>query len=148
MSDNSSLKPGANVGRYVLERPLGSGGMGDVWLARDRELGRPAALKFLKGSDPEELARFRREAQAVASLNHPNIGSIYESGDGFIAMQFVDGQTLATYPRDNRRRMVELIRDAARALHHAHAHGIIHRDLKPANLMVDRDGRVFVMDFG
>ncbi|HLF92383.1 MAG TPA: serine/threonine-protein kinase, partial [Planctomycetota bacterium] len=143
---------GANhVGRYVKVSRLGAGGMGEVWRAWDRDLRRWVALKFLHYDDPAQLARFRREAQTAASLNHPNIASVYEVGEAngkpFLAMQLVQGTTLATLPRDDARRGVALVRDAALAVHHAHEQGVIHRDLKPHNLMVEGT-RVFVMDFG
>ncbi|MBI2900752.1 MAG: tetratricopeptide repeat protein [Planctomycetes bacterium] len=140
---------GERIGKYVRVAKLGAGGMGEVWKAWDTELRRWVALKFLK--DPEEFARFRREAQTAATLNHPGIAAVYESRENFIAMQFVDGQTLATFPRDDRRLLVGLIRDAALAVHAAHEQGVIHRDLKPENLMVEkseRSLRVYVMDFG
>jgi tetratricopeptide (TPR) repeat protein len=155
------------VGKYVKVARLGMGGMGEVWRAWDRELRRWVALKFLRGQNPEELTRFLREAQTAAKLSHPNIAAVYDVGehDGrpHIAMQLIEGQTLATFPRDDRRLLVQLVRDAARALQHAHDLGVIHRDVKPQNLMVEGrpgelsessrrargDGlRVFVMDFG
>jgi tetratricopeptide (TPR) repeat protein len=144
--------PGNPMGKYVRVSKLGAGGMGEVWLAWDRELRRWAALKFLKSDDERELARFEREAQTAAQLSHPNIAAVYEVGqhDGraYIAMQRVNGKTLAAVPRNDRRRLAGLLRDAALAVHHAHERGIIHRDLKPHNLMVEADGRVYVMDFG
>ncbi|HEX7899947.1 MAG TPA: protein kinase [Planctomycetota bacterium] len=147
----ASRDPSRLLGKYVKISPLGAGGMGEVWKGWDRELGRWVALKFLHQSDPGQQARLRREAQTAAALNHPHIASVYEVGvkDGtpFIAMQYIEGQTLATFPRKDRRALVELIRDAALAVQHAHEQGVIHRDLKPANLMVE-NRRVFVMDFG
>ncbi|MHC4607261.1 MAG: tetratricopeptide repeat protein, partial [Planctomycetota bacterium] len=150
-------------GRYVRVQRVGAGGMGEVWKTWDTELGRWVAMKILKYDDEEELARFRREAQTAAKLDHPNIGTIYEVGEWkgkhFISMQFVEGQTLITYPRYNHRLLAALIRDAALAVHDAHENGVIHRDVKPANLMVvgrpprtgessTRSPRVYVMDFG
>jgi serine/threonine protein kinase len=142
-------------GKYVRVERLGSGGMGEVWKGLDTELNRPVALKFLKDRDPLELARFRREAQTAAGLSHPNIAAIYEIGEQegcpFIAMQYVAGRTIATLARDERKLIVRLIAEAARAVDHAHRQGIIHRDLKPENLMVEKsdDGfRVVVLDFG
>jgi serine/threonine-protein kinase len=145
--------PSSRVGRYVKVSRLGSGGMGEVWKGWDTELGRWVALKFMKHDDPNEVARFRREAQTAARLNHPNIASIYEVGESggrpFIAMQYIAGATLGALPRDDARRLVELSRDAALAIHHAHEQGVVHRDLKPANLMVEEGtGRIYVMDFG
>ncbi len=146
--------PGRAVGKYVKVARLGglgAGGMGEVWRAWDRDLRRWVALKFLHHEDPDQLARFRREAQTAAALSHPNIASVYEVGEAdgkpFIAMQYVAGQTLATFPRNDLRLLAGLVRDAALALHHAHERGVIHRDLKPANLMVE-GSRVYVMDFG
>ncbi len=174
-STESKLPDGAavrdRVGKYLRGSRLGAGGMGEVWKAWDSELGRWVALKFLKHDDPEELARFRREGQTAAQLHHPNIAAIYEVGEylsrPFLAMQFVDGQTLSTFPRHDRRLLVELLRDAALAVQAAHAHGVIHRDLKPENIMIEgtcspsgkstrrnagkrrTEGlRLFVMDFG
>jgi len=142
----------ARVGKYVVGDKLGAGGMGEVWKAWDGDLDRWVALKFIKGDDAAEIARFKREAQTAAQLAHPNIAAVFDVGDAdgrhYIAMQFVPGQDLSTYPRHDRRRLVALMRDVALAVHHAHANGIVHRDLKPANLRVDGDGRVFVMDFG
>ncbi len=143
---------GERFGKYVRTEKLGEGGMGEVWKAWDSDLNRLVALKFIKGAHKDELIRFRREAQTAAQLAHPNIAAVYEVGEStgrhFIAMQFVPGRDLSKYPRHERRRLVELIRDAALAVHHAHTKGVIHRDLKPANLMVDGEGRLFVMDFG
>jgi serine/threonine-protein kinase len=114
--------------------------MGEVWKAWDRELGRLVALKFLKGGDDEEIARFMREAQTAGRLARPHIASVHEVGFAherhYIAMQFVEGQTLKTFPRDDRRRLVRLLRDAALAVQYAHDQGIVHRGLKPENLMV------------
>jgi tetratricopeptide (TPR) repeat protein len=131
------------IGRYVLEKELGSGGSGVVWLARDPQLGRQVALKILSGASAEDIARFDREAQMAASLQHPNIVPIFEVGRHenrpFIAMQYVSGESLDRLIRDERigiREAAAVIRDAARAVHHAHTRGIIHRDLKPQNIMV------------
>ena len=143
--------PDARFGKFVRTQMLGAGGMGDVWKAWDTELNRWVALKFLRGGDSDEILRFQREAQTAAQLSHPNIAAVFEVGRGhdrhYIAMQFVRGVTLETFPRNDRRRVVGLIRDAARALHYAHEHGVIHRDVKPAKLMVEGD-RLYVMDFG
>ena len=135
--------------KYRIVRELGRGGMGIVYEAFDAELSRTVALKVLIGgrSDPALLARFQREAQAAARLTHPNIAAVYEATPDFIAMQLVDGVPLSRLPRDDRARLVRLVRDAARAVHFAHEHGIIHRDLKPQNLMVE-DDRILVLDFG
>ncbi len=140
------------IGKYVRARLLGVGGMGEVWKAWDRELKRWVALKFLKHDDPREQARFRIEAQAAAALNHPNICAIYEVGRHesrpFIAMQYLEGLTLAAHPRGDRPALVRIFQKVALAIQRAHETGVIHRDLKPANIMVDGRGDVFVMDFG
>jgi tetratricopeptide (TPR) repeat protein/predicted Ser/Thr protein kinase len=147
--------PGARFGKFIRTQRLGAGGMGEVWKAWDSVLGRWVALKFLKGGDDEEIARFRREAQTAGRLHHPNIAAIYEvnedQGRQYIAMQFVDGQNLHQFPRGDRMLLVRLMIDAARALQYAHEQGIIHRDLKPENLMVSvrsQQHHVFLMDFG
>ncbi len=157
--------PGARCGKFVTAQKLGAGAMGEVWKAWDTILNRWVALKFLKGGDDEEIARFEREARTAGKLSHPNVASIFEVGieagpssapDGrategrrhYIAMQFVDGTTLGALSRRDRRALVAHVRDASRAVAAAHDLGIVHRDLKPENLMVDRAGRVFVMDFG
>ena len=146
---------GGGFGKYVLTDRLGKGGMGEVWKALDTELGRSVALKFLHSEDPMELARFNREAQLAAKLSHANIGAIHEVGqiDGrhYLAMQYVPGRTLESFPKKDRRLLARLIRDASKAVDHAHRNGVIHRDIKPANLMVEEAGdgfRVVVLDFG
>jgi hypothetical protein len=144
-----------HAGKYVKVSSLGKGGMGEVWKAWDRQLCRWTALKFLHQEDPEQLARFRREAQMAARLSHPNIAAVYEvgqvGGKQFIAMQFVPGTSLAALGPRKPRLVVELLRDAALAIHYAHEQGTIHRDLKPANLMVVEEStrpRIFILDFG
>ena len=145
---------GNRFGKYIRVSPLGAGGMGEVWKAWDTDLGRWVALKFLKSVQEENLVRFRREAQTAGQVDHPHIAAIYEvgekSGAPYIAMQFVDGQTLSTFPRNDIREIVRLMRNAAMAIHAAHEKGIIHRDLKPANIMVAQkeSAHVYVMDFG
>jgi tetratricopeptide (TPR) repeat protein len=151
--EEASRLPENRVGKYVRTSRLGAGGMGEVWQAWDRELRRWVALKFLKGEDERELARFEREAQTAARLSHPNIAAVYEvgrhAGRAYIAMQRISGRTLAAFPRSDPRLLAALLRDAALAVQHAHERGIIHRDLKPHNLMVEAEGnRVYVMDFG
>ena len=153
-----ALEAGQRVGdRYTLVSRLGSGGMADVWLANDEMLGRQVALKFLVerfAQDTQFVERFRREAQAAAGLQHPNIVGVYDRGeDGgryWIAMEYVEGASL----KDLIRRglgvgeAVELIRQVLAGAKFAHEHGIIHRDLKPQNVLVDRQGRARVADFG
>jgi tetratricopeptide (TPR) repeat protein len=153
--------PGNRVGKFIRVHALGAGGMGEVWSGWDTELRRWVALKFLNSQSREELARFEREAQTAAKLSHPNIAAVYavgeEGGRHYIALQLVRGRTLSVFPRDERRVLVEFLRQAALAVHYAHEEGIIHRDLKPQNLMVEGDPtrradlaqfRVYVMDFG
>jgi tetratricopeptide (TPR) repeat protein/predicted Ser/Thr protein kinase len=151
----------SQLSQYRLLRPLGRGGMGVVYLAQDVELGREVALKFLRersDARPTDEARFRREAQAAASLDHPNIGTIYEIGEHegqrFLAMAYYDGTTLAQLlaGRPDRRlasaEAAAITGQLASALATAHAAGIVHRDLKPENVMVLPDGRVKLLDFG
>jgi tetratricopeptide (TPR) repeat protein len=157
----ASKDPSNSIGKYVRVRAIGAGGMGQVWSGWDTELRRWVALKFLHRQDREEVARFEREAQTAAKLNHPNIAAVYdvgeEGGRSYIALQLVRGKTLAAFPRDDHRLLVEFVRQAALAVHHAHGEGVIHRDLKPGNLMVEgeagkrraaSDFRIYVMDFG
>ncbi len=153
-----SLSPGARVGSYEVASLLGVGGMGEVYRARDTKLNRDVALKVIADAfalDQERLARFRREAQVLASLNHPHIGAIYgfeDSGDVHaLVLELVEGDTLADriargpLPFDE---ALPIARQIAEALEAAHEHGIIHRDLKPANIKVTPDGVVKVLDFG
>ncbi len=143
--------------KYEFQSLVGRGGMGAVYKARDRQLGRVAALKFIRGDSPSLVQRFLQEAHAQARLDHPNICRVYEvgqvEGKPYIAMEFVEGMSLSdARPKLSLHDKVQLIRDAALALHEAHRIGIIHRDIKSANIMVQRreDGspRVVVMDFG
>ncbi|HEV3028352.1 MAG TPA: protein kinase, partial [Planctomycetota bacterium] len=144
--------PDNQFGRYVRTTLLGEGGAGEVWKAWDQELERWVALKFLRFENTLELARLKREAQTAASLSHPGIARVFEiaeaQGRTFLAFEFIEGQTLETYPRHDHRKLVSLLRDAALAVHYAHGKGVIHRDLKPGNIMVDASDRAFVMDFG
>jgi eukaryotic-like serine/threonine-protein kinase len=149
---------GRHVGPYLIEAWLGSGGMGDVYRARDGHLHREVALKILPGLfalDLDRLARFKREAQVLASLNHPNIAAIYgfEESNGLqaLVLELVEGATLAdriaqgSIPVDE---ALPIARQIAEGLEAAHEHGIVHRDLKPSNIKVRPDGTVKVLDFG
>ena len=137
--------------KYQLLRVLGSGGMGTVLLARDRLLGRLVALKFLRESCGNFLARFRREARLMARLTHPAIVKIHElerfAGQTYLAMEYVDGGNLAL-TRLEPRALVRTLRGVVDALGFAHEHGIVHRDVKPENVLLDRRGQAFLTDFG
>jgi serine/threonine-protein kinase len=153
-----ALAPGTRLGPYEVIAQIGAGGMGEVYKARDNKLNRDVALKILPdawASDADRLARFRREAQVLASLNHPHIGAIHgfeDSGGTYaLVLEFVDGPTLADQIAQGPLSMGEALQIAkqiADALEAAHEHGIIHRDLKPANIKVTLDGTVKVLDFG
>ena len=139
--------------KWVLLGMLGKGGMGEVWKAYQRDLKRYVAIKFLESREGVDLERFFREAQTAASLNHPNITSLYElnrHGDRYyIVMEMVDGVTLQRHMgKIPVPKAVKVVRQAAIALEYAHKSGIIHRDIKPQNIMVSKAGRVYVMDFG
>jgi tetratricopeptide (TPR) repeat protein/predicted Ser/Thr protein kinase len=155
--EKAAADPANRFGKYVLLRELGAGGMGVVFKAWQSDLRRIVALKFIRGVEAQQdLERFIREAQLSATLSHPGIAPIYESGvhEGkhFFAMQYVEGLTLdrflAATPRPPLRKAVEILAHVAEAVDYAHEHGIIHRDLKPANVMIDARGRAYVMDFG
>src|SRR5262245_6397909 len=153
-----ALNRGTHLGTYEILGPLGAGGMGEVYRAKDLRLGRNIAIKVLPAdvaSSPERLARFEREARTVAGLNHPNIVTLHsvEDADGvrFLTMELVDGHTLSTLVTPGGLpllRILELAIPLTDALVAAHERGVIHRDLKPGNVMVTREGRVKVLDFG
>ena len=153
-----ALAPGTRLGPYEITAQIGAGGMGEVYRARDTKLNRHVAIKVLLpavANDPDRLARFSREAQLLAALNHPHIAQIHgvEDAGGLhaLVMELVDGPTLAdriargAIPIDEALPMATQI---AEALEAAHEQGIIHRDLKPANIKVREDGTVKVLDFG
>ena len=152
----SAVTPGTRLGSYEIAGPVGAGGMGEVYRARDGKLNRDVAIKLLPpefAADRERLARFEREAQTLAALNHPNIAQIFAvlEEPPALVMEFVDGEDLAQ--RLSRGRMpvdeaLPIARQIADALEAAHEQGIVHRDLKPANVKVRPDGTVKVLDFG
>src|SRR5262245_42124699 len=154
----SSFQTGSRIGPYQVQGSLGQGGMGAVYRARDTKLGRDVALKVLPDEfsrDSDRLARFEREAQVLASLNHPNIGQIYGVEDSgatpCLVLELVEGETLqerikfGPMPVDE---ALEIVRQIAEGVDAAHQRGVIHRDLKPANIKRTPDGRVKVLDFG
>src|SRR5262245_12558336 len=157
------LTSGSRLGAYEIKSALGSGGMGEVYCARDTKLNRDVAIKVLRdlfAADPDRLGRFGREAQLLASLNHPHIPQIYgfeeptgptDTAVHALIMEFVDGPTLSDRMKQGRVPLEEALRIArqiAEALEAAHARGIIHRDLKPANIKLTTAGTVKVLDFG
>ncbi|MDX3214810.1 Stk1 family PASTA domain-containing Ser/Thr kinase [Streptomyces sp. ME02-6991-2B] len=150
-------------GRYELGSVLGRGGMAEVYIAHDTRLGRTVAVKTLRvdlARDPSFQARFRREAQSAASLNHPSIVAVYDTGEDYvdgvsipyIVMEYVDGSTLRELLHSGRKllpeRALEMTTGILQALEYSHRAGIVHRDIKPANVMLTRNGQVKVMDFG
>ena len=152
-----TLKPGEEVGHYDVIRQLGKGGMGEVYLALDRSLGREIALKVLPADylTRDRVQRFHQEARAASALNHPNIVTIYEisqiEGRHFIATEFIDGETLRQRLHRGQLTVIEALQIAiqvAEALAAAHRAGIVHRDVKPENIMLRTDGYVKVLDFG
>src|SRR5580765_223739 len=153
-----SLSPGSRLGSYEVLSKLGEGGMGEVYRARDSKLKREVAIKVLPDllvGDPDRLSRFQREAELLATLNHPNIAAIYgledSGGSRAIVLELVEGETLADsisrgpIPLDETLRVARQIVDALEA---AHDRGVVHRDLKPANIKITPDGKVKVLDFG
>lgn len=153
-----TLASGARLGPYAIQSPLGAGGMGEVYRARDTRLNRDVAIKVLPAAysrDPERLRRFQQEAQAVAALNHPNILAIHDFGeyDGspYIVTELLEGETLRSRLQAGSmlvRKATEIGEQIARGLAAAHDKGVVHRDLKPENIFITRDGRVKILDFG
>lgn len=152
------MSPDTLLGAYEIVVPLGAGGMGEVYRARDTKLNREVALKVLPAAfarDAERMARFEREAQLLASLNHPGIAAIYglEDSEGVraLVMELAEGPTLADRLAEGPLPVEEALpiaRQMAEALEYAHERGIIHRDLKPANVKISADGQVKLLDFG
>jgi serine/threonine protein kinase len=153
------INAGARLGRYEILSPLGAGGMGEVYLAKDTRLERTVALKILPAkvaTDESRMRRFTQEARAASALSHPNVAHIYEieedAGVHFIAMEYIEGRTLRQHLKDSPllgpREALEIAMQVAAALAAAHAAGIVHRDIKPENIMLRPDGYVKVLDFG
>jgi serine/threonine-protein kinase len=143
------MSPQSSIAHYRITAKLGEGGMGEVWRASDTKLNREVAVKILPetfAADSDRMARFEREAQVLASLNHPNIAAIYGVEERALLMELVEGETLhGPMPLET---ALNYARQIAEALEYAHERGIVHRDLKPANIKVTPEGRVKVLDFG
>src|SRR5215470_10000579 len=149
-------KPGEFFGPYEIVGPLGTGGMGEVYRARDSRLNREVAIKILPQNfaiDPDRRARFEREAQAIASLSHPNVLAIFDTGvhagQLFIVTELLEGETLREHiGRLPVRKAIDIGVQIARGLTAAHDKGLVHRDLKPENIFLLTDGQVKILDFG
>src|SRR5215470_14639176 len=143
------MTPGTKFGSYKITAPIGKGGMGEVYRARDTKLKREVALKILPEAfarDPGRMTRFQREAEVLASLNHPNIAHVYGVEECALAMELVEGETLAgPLPIET---ALTYAKQIAEALEYAHDRGVIHRDLKPANVKITAEGVVKLLDFG
>lgn len=151
------LEKNTQLGRYVVRSLLGAGGMGEVYLARDPKIGRDVAIKVLSASytaDDQHLARFKQEAHAAGTLNHPNILSVYDigvyEGSPYVVSELLEGSTLQTVIRQPLpvRKAVDYALQIAKGLAAAHEKGIVHRDLKPENIFLTKDGRIKILDFG
>src|SRR5262245_42236888 len=153
-----AIATGARFNHYEILSPLGAGGMGEVWRARDTRLNREVAIKVLPPSfaqDPDRLLRFKQEALATSALNHPNILTVHDVGDyegaPFIVAELLEGEELREQLNEGAlplRRSIDYARQIAAGLAAAHEKSIVHRDLKPENLFVTTDGRVKILDFG
>jgi serine/threonine protein kinase len=142
------LQPGAKLGSYEIVSAIGKGGMGEVWRARDQQLGRDVAIKVLAQQFTD---RFEREARAIAALNHPNVCTLYHIGPNYLVMEYIEGPTLAERITERPIPLEEALtiaKQIADALEAAHEKSIVHRDLKPANVKIRPDGSVKVLDFG
>src|SRR5260370_19601252 len=138
-----ALQPGDKLGPYEIIAPIGAGGMGEVWKARDTRLDRVVAIKRLHG---QHSARFEQEARAIAALNHPHICQIHDIGPDYLVLEYIEGTPLkGPLPVADALRLATQI---AGALDEAHRNGIIHRDLKPANIVVTAGGSAKLLDFG
>ena len=155
---STGIGSGTNLGRYQVESLLGAGGMGEVYLARDKQLDRPVALKILPPdlvANPDRMRRFVQEAKAAATLNHPHIAHIYEIGQAddinFIAMEFIEGQTLRDKIHIDQielSKVLKYLQQVAEGLDKAHTAGIVHRDLKPENIMITLEGYAKILTSG
>ena len=142
------VSSGDRLGPYEIVSLLGTGGMGEVWQARDTRLKRDVAVKV---SAEQFSERFEREARVIASLNHPNICTLHDVGPDYLVMELVEGPTLSDRLKEGALPLaeaLEIARQIAHALEAAHEKGVTHRDLKPANIKITPDGRVKVLDFG
>ena len=159
MRHHDPIGIGARLGPYEILGPIGRGGMGEVYRAKDARLGREVAVKVLPtdaGQTPDRLARFEREARAVAALNHPNILALHDIGNDagvvYAVMELLEGDTLRVRLLQAGRftplKAVDYAIQIARGLAAAHDRGIVHRDLKPENIFITRDGHVKILDFG
>ncbi|MGE5413507.1 MAG: serine/threonine-protein kinase, partial [Syntrophomonadaceae bacterium] len=152
------LTSGSRLGPYEIVSPIGAGGMGEVYKAKDPRLGREVAIKVLPASfsaDADRLRRFEQEAKAAGLLNHPNITAIHDIGthDGapYVVQELLEGETLRSLLAGGRlpqRKVIDYSLQIVRGLAAAHEKGIVHRDLKPENLFVTKDGRMKILDFG
>src|SRR5215467_11621951 len=142
------MSPDSSIAHYRIISKLGEGGMGEVWRATDTKLNRDVAIKILPevfAEDTDRMARFEREAQVLASLNHPNIAAIYGVEERALIMELVEGETLhGPLPVEN---ALNYARQIAEAVEYAHERSIVHRDLKPSNIKIKADGVVKVLDF-
>jgi eukaryotic-like serine/threonine-protein kinase len=153
-----TLSQGSKLGPYEILAPIGAGGMGEVYKAKDERLKRDVAIKVLPVSfsaDPDRLRRFEQEAQAAGALNHPNITAVYDIGqhDGapYVVQELLEGETLRAElagGRFSQRKAIDCAQQLAHGLAAAHEKGIVHRDLKPENVFVTKDGRIKILDFG